>query len=304
MLENVVSFVAVLVPVVVVVIVLGRLAYRVVTAPRLQGSARSARRRAIAATVLAVLAAATVVVLSSWPEGGGIRLATMPALAATVGMILSGLGELSFPRPRGERREASIAVRRGTTVGRLGPLFLAGLGASAVLLVITSLTAGPSGRSLERVWPTGRAYGGPYPGVPYAVPLGLALALLALATWWSLRRVDARPALGPGLEEVDRAIRIAGRVRVLRLAAAGSLATAAGVSLGMSRSLYMFAAQLRGHWEGASQPPWDWTLNAAVALLGLGAAFGLASIAALLSPSPRVPEPAPGREGTVEEARR
>lgn len=302
MLDEVVWFVQYVIPAVVVVVVSAPLAHRVITAPRLTGSARSARRRAIAATVLGVLAAATVVVLASWPHGGEIRLATMPALAATFGVMLVGLGELTYPRPHGERRETSIALRRGTAVRSLKPLFLAGLGVSAVLLVISSVTAGPTGRSLERLSSTGRAYGGPYPGLPYAVPLGLALSGLALATW-GLRRVDARPALGPGLEEADRAIRIAGRVRVLRLASAGSLATAAGVSLGMGRSLYMFAAQLRYHWEGGPRPPWDWTQNAGFALLGVGAVFGVASIVALLSPSPRVPAPASGRDVMVVEAR-
>lgn len=64
MLDEVVWFVQYVIPAVVVVVVSARLAHRVITAPRLTGSARSARRRAIAATVLGVLAAATVVVLA------------------------------------------------------------------------------------------------------------------------------------------------------------------------------------------------------------------------------------------------
>jgi hypothetical protein len=292
MLDAGVLFVQVAVAVA-VMIVLGGLAHRALTAPRLQGSARSARRRATAATMLAALAAAAFVVLSSWPEGGEIRMATMPALAATAGVIIAGLGELTYPRPHGERREASVIVRRGTAVRGLGPLFVAGLGASVLLLLIGVVTAGPTGRSLERHLPTQRVYAGPYPGLPYAVPIGLALVVLALATWWGLRRVDARPALGPGLEEVDRAIRIAGRVRVLRLATAGSLATAAGVSFVMGASLARLVQIVRMHLEGAPQPPWDWTQNAAFALLGLGVVLGFASIRALMAASPRVPAPEP-----------
>ena len=53
-------------------------------------------------------------------------------------------------------------------------------------------------------------------------------SLLALATWFAWARVDARPALGPGHEALDAAVRGASMVRVLRPAAVGSLSTAAG----------------------------------------------------------------------------
>jgi hypothetical protein len=280
-------------------------AFRARAAARLDGAARNARRRAVLTSILTALAAAAFVVFSSWPDGEEIRLATLPALAATVGIVLAALAELTWPRPHGERREASIAVRRGTTVRWLGPLFLAGLGASALLLVIGVSSAGPTGRAVERDWSTGAASAGPYPGIPYAVPMALALAVLAVATWWALRRVEARPALGAGLEEVDRAIRVGARVRVFRLAAVGALLTAAGLSATMGLSLIRVATntQLNNGVE-APAPPWDWTQNAGFALLGLTITSLIGTVWALLSQSPRVPEPAPRRDVVVAEARR
>lgn len=267
-------------------------AFRARAAARLDGPARTARRRAVVTSVLSALAAAVFVFVSPWPDPEEIRLATLPALAATAGIVLAALAELTWPRPRGERREASIAVRRGTSVHRLGPFFLAGLGASVVLLVIGVFTAGPTGRAVERDWPTGAASAGPYPGVPYAVPMALALAALAAATWWALRRVEQRPALGAGLEEVDRAIRVGARVRVLRLAAAGALLTAAGLSVTMGFSLIRVATIVQlNNGPAAPAPPWDWAQNAGFALMGLTIACLVGAIWALLWGSPRVPAP-------------
>lgn len=264
-------------------------AFRAGAAARLDGAAINARRRTVLISIMSALVVIAFVVVSTWPEGGEIRLATLPALASTVGIVLAALAELTWPRPHGERREASIAARRGTTVRWLGPLFRAGLGASSLLLVTGVFTAGPTGRAVERDWSTGAASAGPYPGLPYAVPMALALAVLAFATWWALGRVDARPALGPGLEAVDRAVRIAARVRVLRFAAAGTLTTAAGLALTMGTSLAQLAQNLRMNWEAAPQSPWDWTQNAGFALIGLAVVLILSTIYVVFSWGPRIP---------------
>ncbi len=262
---------------------------RVLGAKRLGGPARIARLRAVASSSLAVLAALSFVLFSPWPAGEAARLATMPALAALVAVVTAGVAELTWPRPQGERREASIAVRHGTEARTLTRLLLAGLTVSGVLLALGALTAAPDGASVERHWALGAAGAGPYPGVTYAVPVGLALAALSLATWWALRRVDARPALGTDLEQVDRAIRLAARVRVLRFAAAGALLTSAGLAATMGTALASAAQSLRMNWDEAPRAPWDWTQNAGFALIVLSLVAVVAAIYALLFDSPRVP---------------
>jgi hypothetical protein len=262
---------------------------RVLAANRLDGPARAARLRAVASSSLAVLTALAFVLFSPWPEGEAVRLATMPALAALVAVMTAGVAEMTWPRPQGERREASIAVRRGTEARTLTRLLLAGLAVSGILLVVGGFTASADGDSVERRWALGAAGAGPYPGVTYAVPVGLALTALALATWWALGRVDARPALGADLEEVDRAIRLAARVRVLRFAAAGALLTMAGLAATMGTALTSVAQSLRINWPDAPQAPWDWMQNAGFVLIGLSVAAVVAAIYALLFDSPRVP---------------
>lgn len=271
---------------------------RVLAANRLAGPARAARLRAVASSSLAVLTALAFVLFSPWPEGDDVRLATMPALAAFIAVVTAGVAELTWPQPQGERREASIAVRRGTEARTLTRLFLAGLAVSGILLALGALTAAPDGASVERHWALGAVGAGPYPGVTYAVPVGLALTALSLATGWALRRVDARPALGADLEQADRAIRLAARVRVLRFAAAGALLTSAGLAATMGTALAGIAQNLRMNWEGAPRAPWDWPQNAGFLLIALAVVAFVSSLFALFTPSPSVP--APDREPTPE----
>jgi hypothetical protein len=274
----------------------GALVVRGFRAARLEGSAKEARRRAVLTSVGTVLASLGYVFVAQWPSSTEVRTATLPALAAAIGVILSGAAELTWPRPRGDRRQASITARRGTEAGTLKTLFVVGLVTCGALLVIGLLTAGSTGRAVQRDWPTGAASAGPYPGAPYAVPMALALAALSLATWWALRRVDARPALDADLEDVDRAIRRSARMRVLRLAAAGSLLTGVGLSVVMGLSLIRVATtvQLNAGVE-APAPPFDWTQNAGFILLAVALAGVLATLYALLAPSPSVPAPERGR---------
>lgn len=286
------------VPLLVGVVVLGGLVARALAAHPLQGPAQVARRRAVVTSVVTVLATLAYAFLAPWPSSAEVRTATLPALAALVGVLLAGLAELTWPRPRGERRQASITARRGTEARTLKRLFLGGLATSAGLLVIGVLTAGRTGRAVTRDWATGSASSGPYPGLPYAVPMGLALAALALATWWALRMVDTRPALDPELEEVDRAVRLAAEMRVLRFAAGGSLLTAAGLAGTMGIALNGVTQTLRMNWEGAPRAPWDWPQNAGFLLIALGVVAFVTALFALFTPSPSVP--APDREPTPE----
>ncbi len=271
------------------VLALVTVAARAYAANRLEGAARVARLRAVVASTLTVLVTILIAMFSPWPSSDDVRLATVPALAALAGVLFAGLAELTWPRPQGEVREASITVRRGTTATTLRRLFVGSALLSAGLLAVGALTAAPDGRSVERSWSLGSVGAGPYPGMAYAVPIGLALGALGLGTWWALGRVDARPALGSGLEEVDRAIRTGAYVRVLRVAAAGSLLTAAGLAASMGTALANLAMNLRMNWEAAPRAPWDWTQNAGFGLIALAVACGIATVYALFFDSPRVP---------------
>lgn len=269
---------------------------RVLAANRLEGPPRAARLRAVASSTIAVLVALLFVIFSPWPAGDDVRLATLPALAALVAVATAGIAELTWPRPHGEHREASITVRRQTEAATLTRLLVVGFASSALLLVVGAATAAADGASVERGWALGAAGAGPYPGLTYAVPVGLALAGLAIATWWALGRVDARPALGPDLDEVDRAIRLAARVRVLRFAATGALLTSAGLAATMGTALASLAQTLRMNWADAPRAPWDWIQNAGFALIAVAVAGVVAAIVALLFDSPRVPAARESRE--------
>lgn len=132
---------------------------------------------------------------------------------------------------------------------------------------------------------------GPYPGLAYALPVAAALGLLVAATAWALHRVDARPALGTERPELDRAVRAASRIRVLRFATSAALLTAAGLSLTMGTALTRLAINLRMGLPGApaGRAPWDWTQNCGFALIGLGIVAVVLAVRAITWSAPAVP---------------
>ena len=270
---------------------------RLVDTVRSRGVARAAQVRSLAASGATGLAglAATLAWLA-WPDGlsEDLRMATLPALVCAVAVLTAAVAELTWPRPGGPVRTANLAARRPARPVWLGRLVVAGLIATAAALVVGTLTAAPDGRSFERTSGGVVSSGSPYPGWSYAVAVGSATLLLALATWFARARVDARPTLGPGREVLDAAVRGASTVRVLRPAAVGSLTTAAGLWLSIGTTVNRVTQTLRINDAGAPEPPFDWVQNLGFAAIAVGLGLLVLAVAALLSGSPRLP-----REDTV-----
>jgi len=162
---------------------------------------------------------------------------------------------------------------------------------SGGLLVVVPHSGADDGRSLERTWATGASSTGPYPGWAYGLPIAAALALLAVATAWALRRVEARPVIDVDRPELDRAVRMGSRVRVLRFAAGGTVLTAAGLAFTAGSAFARLAQNLRMGLPGApaGQAPWDWTQNAGFGLLGLALVLVIVAIQVLMWGAPAIP---------------
>lgn len=262
-----------------------------VTAP--STAVRRTARRVLAcrlAGLLTGLAAGLTVAYGppSW-LGMGVALAA-PAFA---GCLLAGVlvGELVAARPAaGTTRTAALEVRDARAY--LPPLMtravLTAVLALAGFLTATSVVASPDdqarpGRSLTFRCVDHSSSGGPWPGVYYSVPIGLAvlggLAVAAVA----VRLVTRRPR--PGADPATRAAD-----DQLRRASARAIVAACGVLAAAPLSGVAVIAAIQLHGVGARCAP-AWLPAAGWATLGLGVvalvtACGFAS--ALLFPQRRV----------------
>ena len=265
---------------------------RLVTASALDREAARVRLRATLVTAACFVVVLAAVYFSPVPAEEDVRLATLPAVAGLVGVVVAGLSEGLWRARRGPAREASLRIRHdpGAESDRgLWRRYLLGLGVSAGMVVVGGATAAADGRSVARAWATGAASTGPYPGWTYGVPIAVALTLLAAATWWALRQVDARPVLDVERPALDRALRTGSRVRVLRFAAGGTVLTAAGLALSAGNSLAQLAQNLRMPGAPGGRAPWDWTQNAGFGLIGVAIALILVAIQVLLWDAPAIP---------------
>lgn len=280
----------VLVPMLVVMLVsASRGVAQVVAAHGLERRARARSLAASTATAVAGFAGAT-----AWQAWGGtasedVRLATLPAIACSVAVLTAAVAELTWPRPAGAVRTASLGARRRARPSHLQRLLVLGAAGTATALVAGVLTAGPDGRSLSRSSAEFSSTASPYPGSAYAVPVGLASLLLLAVTWWAHTRVEARPALSPGHDELDRALRRTSLVRVLRPAAAGSLLTAAGLWLTLGGAVNRVTQTLRVNDVDAPRPPGDWVQNLGFAAVTAGTLFAILSFVALCWRGPGLP---------------
>jgi len=271
---------------------------RLVDTLQSHGAARGAQARSLAASAATGVAglAATLAWLG-WASSLALnlRLATLPALGCAVAVLTAAVAELTWPRPTGPVRTASVGGRRAVPPAWLSRLVAIGLASTVLALVVGALTAAPGGRSFERSAPGTSSLGSPYPGAPYAVAVGAATLVLAVATWFARARVDARPALGPGHEALDAAVRGASMARVLRPAAVGSLSTAAGLWLTMGATVNSVTQNLRMNDSRTPQAPFDWVQDLGFAATAIGLALLVLTLAAFVAGSPRLPrrEPAP-----------
>jgi hypothetical protein len=265
---------------------------RLVDTLQSHGTARAAQARSLAAS--AATGGAGLAATLAWLGGASVldldtRLATLPALGCTVAVLTAAVAELTWPAPTGAVRTASLENRRTAPPVWLPRLAAVGLAATAAALVVGTLTAAADGRSFSRRAGEVTATGSPYPGSSYAVAVGIAVGVLALATWFAWARVDARPALGPGHEDLDAAVRGVSMARVLKPAAAGVLSTAAGLWLTMGATVGSVSQNLRMNDSRTPEPPFDWVQNFGFAALAIGWVLLLLALVALLVGNPRLP---------------
>lgn len=204
------------------------------------GGARRARRHLDRATAAAWLVFAVATGLS-WQlvltagAGAGLVAALAPATVGALFLLVHLIGEVTWPRPDGPVRRATLRPRRTREV--IGTGLATWSGVLAALLVVTLLTTGltadAGGRAVSRAWSDGSASAGPYPGWRYGLPLLVATAVVVALTVLVLRLVVRRAAVGDADEQDDLALRrssasrvLAGSQLVLGLTAAGVLLVA------------------------------------------------------------------------------
>ncbi|WP_418275999.1 hypothetical protein ACNHYB_14215 [Isoptericola jiangsuensis] len=238
------------------------------------------------------------------PAAPGVLLAAGPFAVAVVACLVRLAGELTWPRPTGQVRTAPLHRRtvRDLAGWRLTLLLITALVLVAVL-VATSLTAtdGTAVTVPERPVPGGGTVSGgagPYPGLPYALPMlvGLVASLVCAAA--TLRVVVRRAPLdGLGHMEDDllrrtSAARLlavlqvcAGAATAIVLAAAGSAARRAGTA----------HVAVDGLWQELRDP---FAVGVGTAALVLGLVVAVASVVAALSSAgaARRRDPGPTRQ--------
>jgi hypothetical protein len=265
---------------------------RLVDTLRSRGAVRSAQARSLGASAATGVVALTATLAWLGLADGlseDVRLSTVPALGCAAAVLTAAVAELTWPRPTGVVRTASLDPRRAHRPAWLSRLVAVGIAATAAALAVGALTAGTDGRSFTRRAGEITATGSPYPGSSYGVMVGIAVLVLTLATWFAWARVDARPSLGPGHEALDAAVRGASMVRVLRPAAVGSLSTAAGLWLTIGATINRVTQNLRVNDARTPQAPFDWVQDLGFAAIGIGVVLLLLTLAALLTGSPRFP---------------
>lgn len=223
--------------------------------------------------------------------GLGVMLApTVFGLCVIAGVIV---GELAAtPRREGERTAAlETRTLRDYVPRRLGGLVTAStIGLGAVLVTTTLMGSaddmGRAGRSLSRACSPEMLVGamsavaGPWPGLFYSVPLGIAVSLGLLAAAIALRTVVLRPRSGsaPHLVAGDDALRHRSAEAVVAATGVMVAASLLGVALTASDALI-----------GIACPPMMWTVLG-FALLAVGALMLLLAVwcLALLLVGPRI----------------
>lgn len=274
------------------------------------GVARTTRAWRVLGLLAGLLAAGLLLVLGDDLDALG-RLTALAPTALGTGVLLGTIvGELSARPNVGIRRSAAVETRRVRAVvppGRTGLLGGAVTALGGLLLVGTAWGA-PDDRGRPGRWfavecsrvvggVTTRAGGahGPWPGSFYAVPIGLALAVLLLLVLVALRAVVRRGS--PGLESrgLDTLLRRWSVGNVLTAATFAVLATLGPVA-------GLVAAALAG--PACAPTPAEVFVRWASVGLGVLAWVGAAATLGMLVSGPTIrvddlPRPTPGDAAPV-----
>ena len=206
--------------------------------PRTAAAARShALRIHVAAWFALVVTMVTMAVAASIAQGLEAGRITGIVLAAggLAFLAVTAFGEITWPRPTGSVRTATLSRRsvRDVTPRPAALLLAIASGLLLLALVVGGLTALPDDRSYGRTTVadgvTSSWASSPYPGWFYALPLALAACVILAATLGCLVLIARRPAISDASSAWDLAMRQLSGQRTLRGATLALGATAAPV---------------------------------------------------------------------------
>lgn len=194
----------------------------------------------------------------------GMLAALAPSLAGLIFVISAGLGESFWPKPKGQRRGAFLTRR--PALANAAPLALWACVTWALLLTAFLVFCGivakrggeDAGRAIAHpVWnPNVDGWNGPFPGLPYGVPMLIGSLVLVLAALVVLHIIARRPAIPDVQPDVDLQLRqtsATNLVKGVQLSLAASLSGAllvAGIAASQGGSVEVdgYVAELAGHW--------------------------------------------------------
>lgn len=251
-----------------------------------------ARRIHVAAWCALVLAMASMAIAASSVRGleSGRITGLVLAAGGLTFLAVSAFGEITWPRPTGSVRTATLHRRNVRDITPIPTALLLTIAAGLlfVALVVGGLTALPDGRSYGRTtvgsdglmvsWASS-----PYPGWYYALPLALAACGVLAACAGCLALIARRPAISDTSSTWDLAMRQLSAQRALRGATLALSATAAPVY-----GLLALPFLREGPWVVAVL-----FILGALASIGVGAAT-VALPATLLPVAAQGPGPTPG----------
>ncbi|WP_199422656.1 hypothetical protein [Actinotalea solisilvae] len=171
--------------------------------------------------------------------GGGVLVGLTPAGVGLAFLLVHAVGELTWPRPSGTLRRASLRPRavRDVAPPRVRRLTWTWAALLAVTLAGCALVAEPDGRSVARTFLGGAATHSPFPGWFYGLPLLVAAGLVLAGQEVVLRLVTRRAAVADAADAWDLGLRRLSAHRVLRGtqlvlgATAGAVLVVAGVAV-------------------------------------------------------------------------
>lgn len=266
-------------------------------APTLPASAVAARRHAAAVSTVA-WASAVVVPFAGLVLAPGVVVQHQGVwfglLPAVVGLVLVGVhaaGEVTWPRPSGAVRRASLVRRTAADVAPrwARTLLWSWVGVTVAVVIAAGLTAEADGRSVSRVIDTGSSGASPYPGWFYGLPLLGAALLVALTTEAVLRLVASRPTVVNTTDAWDLQMRRLSAHRVLRGSQLVVALTAGGLLLTAGTTLQNVGRAFAGDGTGSTVHV-AWGLVCVVlAVVVVVTALGAAAVPAATPTAPVVP---------------